>query len=119
VQVFATLFHAISLPAWVTSRHSADFHIVSPKNPGDGNDFASRGQCANHRLALGETSLAGIGEVVVSFSMHKAYSHSLLNYLFPTPIADSMALAMASVWRRISVSDSASIITRASFSVPE
>ena len=36
-----------------------------------------------------------------------------------TPIACWIAFAMASVWRRISSSVSASIITRASFSVPE
>jgi hypothetical protein len=119
VQVFATLFHAISLPAWVTSRHSADFHIVSPKNQGTETTSPAADSVQITGCFWGETSLARIGEVVVSFSMHKAYSHSLLNYLFPTPIADSMALAMASVWRRISVSDSASIITRASFSVPE
>ena len=36
-----------------------------------------------------------------------------------TPIACWIAFAMASVWRRMTSSVSASIITRASFSVPE
>ncbi len=53
------------------------------------------------------------------FSVPLCLCGESLTMVSHTPMACWIAFAMASVWRRIASSVSASIITRASFSVPE